>query len=105
MKGSKTLGNTSDEFVLIPGEFQLYQNYPNPFNPVSTIQFYVPSPSDISLSVYNLRGVVVLNLIQDTFAPGTYSIQLHSGDLSSGIYFFQLKTDFETINRKFMIIK
>ena len=105
MTGSETLGNPSNEFGLIPGEFQLYQNHPNPFNPVTTIQFYVPSLSDISLSVYNLRGEEVLNLVHDSFAPGTHSIQLNSGSLSSGIYFFQLSTDFTILNRKFMIIK
>lgn len=74
----------------LPREFQLKQNYPNPFNPSTTIEFQVPVSSDVSIDLYNLLGQKVKELTNDSFAAGTYTINLNAPDLPSGIYIYSI---------------
>ena len=80
-------GNNS----LVPGGYSLEQNYPNPFNPETTIQFSLPNESSVTLSVYNILGKFVEELVSGIKHPGVYTMNLNSEGLSSGIYFYSLK--------------
>jgi len=88
----------------IPQTFSLSQNYPNPFNPSTKIKFEIPSvtlrqaQSDnwVILKVYDVLGNEVATLVNEEKQPGTYEVEfsIHSDEgrnLSSGIYFYQLK--------------
>jgi len=78
-------------------EYQLYSNYPNPFNSTTTISFNLPRREVIHLSIYNLLGEEVAQLIGGkVYEKGKHIIQwdvndIHSSGLSSGIYFCRLK--------------
>ena len=74
----------------IPESYQLYQNYPNPFNPSTTISYDLPVESKVVLSVYNIIGQVVIELKNETEAPGTHEILFNAGDLTSGIYIYRI---------------
>ena len=74
----------------IPKEFALNQNYPNPFNPTTTIEFAVASAGNVSLMVYDVRGRVVDNLVNQNLSPGLYSFGMSGANLSSGMYFYKL---------------
>ena len=72
--------------LAIPVEFSLSQNYPNPFNP-ETILFSIPNPSNISLTLYDVRGIMVDKIIDNQYYNiGFYSIRYKPTHLSSGIY-------------------
>ncbi|MBE0573200.1 MAG: T9SS type A sorting domain-containing protein [Ignavibacteriaceae bacterium] len=120
--GSFTYSNEVEiEVDFTPKEFVLYQNYPNPFNPSTTIKFEIPSvtlrqaQSDImvSLKVYDVLGNEVATLMNEEKQPGTYEVEFnsqvsHSGDvrnLTSGIYFYQLKTGSFTQTKKMILAK
>jgi hypothetical protein len=80
----------------IPQAFSLSQNYPNPFNPVTSIQYAVSSRQFVSLKVYDILGNEIATLVNEEKQPGTYEVEfnIHSDEgrnLSSGIYFYQLK--------------
>lgn len=89
---------TDDRKSSIPGEFSMNQNYPNPFNPSTTIEYALPVDAKVRLVIYNLLGEVV-NLLSDTEQKaGYHSFVWNSKDpkgnnLSSGIYFYELKAD------------
>jgi len=94
-----------DENESIPSEFVLYQNYPNPFNPSTTISFKLSKPTYVKLSVYNSLGQLVENLVSEYKNPGTYSINWNAENLSTGIYYYSLQTEENTISKKMMLLK
>jgi hypothetical protein len=89
----------------VPTEYRLEQNYPNPFNPSTTINFTVPKSERLSLTIYNILGQRVASLI-DGFTPaGSYSVQWNAAQLSTGVYFYHLKSgDFSSV-KKMMLVK
>ncbi len=92
-------------YELPPAAFKLDQNYPNPFNPVTSIPFELPEPSYVDLSVYDITGRFVRSIVNSELDEGFYTYQFNSSGISSGIYFYKLKTNkyFET--KKMVIIK
>ncbi len=72
-------------------EFRLQQNYPNPFNPGTTLSFVIGHSSFVSLKVYDVLGNEVATLVNEEKPAGTYELKWNAGDLSSGVYFYQLK--------------
>lgn len=74
-----------------PTEFVLYQNYPNPFNPSTSIQYGVSSMEFVSLKVYDVLGNQVATLVNEEKPAGIYEVTWNAENLSSGVYFYQLK--------------
>ena len=106
MKGSELpLTNFADILDIIPDQFQLEQNYPNPFNPTTNIQFSVPKMSQVSISIYNLRGEFIEYLVNDVYEPGNYTMHLDANKYPSGIYFYNLQAGNSVFKRKFIMIK
>jgi hypothetical protein len=90
----------------IPQEFYLRQNFPNPFNPITNIRFEVPNSTPVTINIYNAVGQLVTTLINgQAFAPGTYSVTWDASNVSSGVYFYQLKTDSFQQTMKMILIK
>ena len=80
------------ELFLI-SEFQLRQNYPNPFNPSTTIKFAVPESRFVNLSVYNLLGEKVAELINEVKDAGEYEVNFNAINLPSGIYISKINAE------------
>lgn len=76
----------------VPDKFTLYQNYPNPFNPSTTIKFDIAVSGNVKLTVYDVLGKVATVLVNQHLNQGTYNINFNDMSLSSGIYFYELKT-------------
>ncbi|MCU0643198.1 MAG: CotH kinase family protein [bacterium] len=74
----------------VPFEFQLYPNYPNPFNATTTISYQLPEPSLVNISIYNLCGQLVNELINENVEAGNHSVKWEADHLSSGIYFYKI---------------
>jgi hypothetical protein len=89
----------------IPGNFELYQNYPNPFNAGTTIRFRIRDASKVTISLYNSLGQRVSVLYSDNPGSGLHSVELNSEELSTGVYFYELKTNEKRIVRKCTILK
>ncbi len=89
----------------MPKEFALAQNYPNPFNPTTVIEFSVPKQEKLSLTVYNILGQNVAQLLNNEMAPGHHSITFDASRLSSGVYFYQLLGDHVNITKKMILTK
>ncbi|MDY0016559.1 MAG: T9SS type A sorting domain-containing protein [Candidatus Delongbacteria bacterium] len=84
----------------------LYQNYPNPFNNSTQISYSIPQTANVKLSVYNIKGELVKDLINARQNKGQHSVIFNAGDLNSGIYFYSLEVDgVETENRKMLYLK
>jgi uncharacterized protein (DUF1501 family) len=89
----------------VPDEFVLKQNYPNPFNPVTTIQYSVPSPQYVKLSVYDIVGRKIVTLTDSYQPSGNYSVNFDGSRLASGTYFYALESEKGKIVKKMSLIK
>lgn len=86
-------------------DFQLNQNYPNPFNPSTNINYSIPTTQYTMLKVYDALGNEVETLVNERQTPGSYSVKFDGGKLSSGIYFYELKTENFSETKKMLFVK
>ena len=89
----------------IPSSFDLSQNYPNPFNPSTVISYQLPQANYVTIKVYDMIGNEVATLIDEIKAPGYYSVNFNASHLSTGVYFYQLKTGDLVSTKKLIIMK
>ena len=89
----------------IVGNYSLNQNYPNPFNPTTKISFALPVSGLVTLKVYDMLGKEVANLVNEQMNSGSYSIDFNAASLSSGIYFYTLKSGSFTETKKMLLVK
>lgn len=78
--------STDPEFVA------LEQNYPNPFNPTTTITVNLAQEASVSLRVFDMRGRELAVLLEGTMPAGTWQATFEGGELPSGVYVYQLRT-------------
>ncbi|HSP87250.1 MAG TPA: CotH kinase family protein [Ignavibacteriaceae bacterium] len=88
-----------------PEEFSLSQNYPNPFNPITKIKFTISDFWFTTLKVYDVLGRQVTTLVDEEKHPGEYEVEFDASQLSSGIYFYQLKTETFSETKKMVVLK
>jgi len=86
-------------------ELELDQNYPNPFNPTTNIRYSLPEQSGVRLDVFNMLGQRVAVLVNERKSAGSYIVSFDASGLSSGVYFYRLQTDSQTLARQMMLIK
>jgi hypothetical protein len=108
-----TSGPTSIEDS--PGEeklrdFQLKQNYPNPFNPETVIEYVLPENSEVNISVYNILGRHIKTLIDEYQTTGYKRVTWDGKDqarreVSSGVYFYRLKTNTIVEVKKMLLLR
>lgn len=85
--------------------FQLAQNYPNPFNPSTNILYNLPSGGLVSLELYNIHGQKVKTLVNNFQEKGRHQVTFSGVNLSSGVYFYQLKIGGYSATKKMILIK
>ena len=101
--------------LMIPDKTVLRANYPNPFNPETWIPYHLASETEVRISIYDLRGVLVRQFNLGHQKAGYYTDRRKAvywdgrneiGEpVSSGIYFYTLTTDDYTGTRRMVILK
>lgn len=89
----------------IPAEAELYLNYPNPFNPETTISYKLNTPGKVSLMIFDVLGREVAELVNDDKSAGWYEVKVDGSKLSSGLYFYQLRSGSFIDTKKLTLIK
>lgn len=95
--------NTS--VINIPEDFKLYQNYPNPFNSQTKIKFELKKREKVKLTIYDIKGKEIKELLNETKSPGIYELVLDMNDFASGTYFYTLVTSNRSETKKLILIK
>ena len=91
---------------IIPNRIALYTNHPNPFNPITTIKFSINTHSKVDLLITDISGREVSRLVSNKlFYPGVYQYEFDANSLSTGIYFYTLKSDSDIITNKMLYLK
>ena len=89
----------------VPTAYQLAQNYPNPFNPSTVIRYQLPAAGRVSLKVYDTAGREVATLVNGQQQAGSYEARFDATGLSSGVYFYQLRSGEFTRTNKMVLLK
>ena len=97
--------SVESDYTNIPQNFKLEQNYPNPFNPSTKISFQIPQSEFVSLKIYNTLGSEVASLINERLSAGNHKVDFDASGLSSGVYFYTLKTNSFSQTNKMLLIK
>ncbi|MCD4796055.1 MAG: T9SS type A sorting domain-containing protein, partial [Candidatus Cloacimonetes bacterium] len=106
--------NEAEDPEIISSPISLMQNYPNPFNPETTISFSTAEDTEnTELIIYNIKGQKVKQLISNSanqLSSGQHSVVWNGRDdngelVSSGVYFYKLKTDNKELTRKMLLVK
>ena len=105
------LGEEGEQEDNTPSITKLHSNYPNPFNPSTTISFSVPQTSPfVTLKIFNIKGQKVKTLYSGIAEEGKHTVTWNGEDenynpVSSGIYFYKLKTGKQELSRKMLLLK
>ncbi|MFN1835504.1 T9SS type A sorting domain-containing protein [Balneola sp. MJW-20] len=89
----------------VPSDYTLSQNYPNPFNPTTQINYTISETGPVKVVIFNMLGQRVATLIDKFVTPGSYTISFNASALTSGVYFYQLRSKEVTITRQMTLIK
>jgi len=85
--------------------YKLEQNYPNPFNPTTTIHYAVAKLGMVKISVFNMLGQKVTELVNENKNTGSYNVVWNAKDMPSGIYFYRLESGNFTDVKKMLLVK
>ena len=99
-----------EDEALRPTRFDLSQNYPNPFNPVTTIKYQIAKQGKVELTIHNMLGQKVRTLIDKAHSAGQYQVEWDARSdmgqkVSSGVYFYCLKTGDQIQTKKMLLMK
>ena len=94
----------------IPGQFILHQNYPNPFNPATNIRYQLPLCCEVQVTILNLMGQEVITLVNELKPAGAHEVvwdgrDNSGGNMSSGIYFYRLRSNGRILIKKMTLIR
>ncbi|MCX7612349.1 MAG: T9SS type A sorting domain-containing protein, partial [Ignavibacterium sp.] len=77
----------------IVDNYSLSQNYPNPFNPSTKIRFTLPFDSNVKLTIYNIAGEMIKEIVNGNFRAGEHEVTVSLNDIkgaASGIYIYSI---------------
>ncbi|MFA6978536.1 MAG: T9SS type A sorting domain-containing protein [Ignavibacteriaceae bacterium] len=109
-----SFGYAPDDIIIeniIPTKYKLEQNYPNPFNPETVISWQIVVGSFVTLKVYDVLGNEVATLVNEEQSAGTYQIPFNTllttnnKQLTSGVYFYQLRAGDFVQTKKMILLR
>ena len=100
----------SSKESISPTSFEIFQNYPNPFNPETIIRFNTINSENINISIYNLNGSLIRELLSKSLQPGSHSVKWNGLDknnvrASSGIYVCRIVSEANISSLKMILAK
>ncbi len=94
-----------NELSGMPTAYALEQNYPNPFNPTTVIRFALPKQSDVKLSVYNVIGEKITELVNGDMAAGYHEVNFNATNFATGMYIYRISAGNFVSVKKMLLIK
>ena len=100
---TKVATSVEDDFT--PSGFALLGNYPNPFNPATTIQYSMPSTTNLTIDVIDIMGRQVATLHNGVQVAGVHTLNWDASKAASGIYLIRMQTGSQVFIRKVTLLK
>lgn len=101
----KIVGKTEQPGLQNPDGPTLGPAYPNPFNPVTRISFFLPEAQNVRVAIYDVAGRLIDVLADGVADPGEHVLEWDARGKASGVYFYTLKTQDETLVRRMTLLK
>jgi len=103
-------GVSGDDPGIAPLITKLEGNYPNPFNPETVIRFSLKEAAPVRITIYNVKGQAIRQLVQDNLAAGNHRVIWNGKDnngrsVSSGVYLYRMETPAYSRTLKMMLMK
>jgi len=110
-----TDGSGKDNYECSITNYEL-RNYPNPFNPITTIYFEATSRSraettagnlheNSRIEIFNVKGRLIETIVNKIQKAGKYTVIWNASEMSTGIYFYRIKTGTQTATGKCLLVK
>ncbi|MBT5782468.1 MAG: T9SS type A sorting domain-containing protein, partial [Candidatus Marinimicrobia bacterium] len=101
---------SSSKNSVIPNKYTLEQNYPNPFNPTTILLYDLPEASFVDLTIYDMLGNVVNNLVNENQNSGSKSVQWDAKNnqgepVSAGVYLYKIQAGAFSQTKKMILLK
>jgi hypothetical protein len=95
----------AEKVPMIPAEYSLAQNYPNPFNPETNIEFGLPEDARVTVTVYNVLGQVVTELLDAHLPAGYHILNWNAAEMASGVYFYRIQANEYSATKRMVLMK
>jgi hypothetical protein len=99
------ISSVNEDLSNTVSSFSLFQNYPNPFNPSTTIKWQIPEAELVTIKIFNVLGREISTLVNEELPAGVHEFVFDAGNLSSGVYFYQLKAGKFIETKKMLLLK
>jgi len=86
-------------------KFVLQQNYPNPFNATTIVEFSIPSDNNVEIKVFDFLGREITTILNEFKKEGNHKIRFNEGNLTSGVYFYTIKSGMYSEMKKMILVK
>ena len=108
--GTSQLSVVNSQNPALPSSYGLFQNFPNPFNPFTTLQYKLPQDSYVDLTIYDMLGNVVNNLVNANQSSGYKSLQWNATNnqgeaVSAGVYLYKIQAGDFADTKKMVLLK
>ncbi|MBI2416308.1 MAG: T9SS type A sorting domain-containing protein [Ignavibacteriales bacterium] len=104
-EGNTTYSNPVTVENIWEHTFRLFGNFPNPCNASTNIQYSLSRTAQVRISMFNLVGEKLLDIVKGMENPGKYSVHLDLRPFASGIYYYRLSADEQFFNGKIVLLK
>ena len=100
----------NDKELILPLSYQLYNNYPNPFNPITTVRYDLLNDEFVNITIYDMLGNVINNLVHDNQNSGYKSVQWDATNnqgqqVSAGVYLYSIEAGEFRQTKKMILLK
>lgn len=101
--GVSVVGSIASSSVIVQ-DLELFQNVPNPVQDNTSISFYLPKDGKINLTVSNTLGQEVMVLSKENFTKGMHTVQMDASSLSTGVYFYKLESNKNSVTKQLTLV-
>ena len=103
--GNMVVTNVTTSNYQNVNKYFLYQNYPNPFNPETQLKYSLKEDALVTLRLFDILGNEIVTLIHEPKSQGSHTLDFNAGNLSSGVYIYQIKANNFIASKKMIITK
>lgn len=93
-----------EDAAVFGGNTMQLQNYPNPVSSATTIEYTLPSASNVRLAVFDTQGSIITQM-EEYQVGGTHRVNFNAANLAAGTYLYRLQTERGVASGKMVVAR